>query len=592
MGAIRGMPATTDSERMNAPIGRQRASTELLRGLVDEVVLQSSASKSPPLDTEALAVEPVEVVDRAAGYLAEFDAADVSGVPSLSGVPSFNPSASDALFGASFDMRTTALDAVDERPEQPVRSAASAESGRFADPSGSFPIIQGGADMLESLAAEYNRSFAADSPANGTQAGPNRRVGTPGRMSAAELTPDPNADSGSALFESGAEAAQAAFRLKLDPSPPAGAKKGAIPTFLPGTEQASGTEQRGGNPNRSFTPQGEPAGLVNRGAAGRPQGAAPIPNAPAVRGVAQSGARPPARTPSSRDKVASSAPDLKLGAPLGPTPAADQRPLAGRGHSNAPPMVAKLEEGPLGDKSFVASIPACLALPFLASGPAWIGFAGMVATVIFVVPVILVVTPRPIGAAVGVLAMVGFIAYCRGLFEAALRATMYGHTAIDPMPDIGGFFGDVLKPALPATALAMLLSAASMGWIASHQEAIVSNPAMNILMVVVMLVPFGYWPMALALSARDGHANDVFAVGRVVKAMLATLAPYTVVVLVGALSLFLAMTGGVIAIKAAGGATARVMLGVVCGGSLCYAHGVMGAMMGRLIRENVSAFGE
>ena len=254
----------------------------------------------------------------------------------------------------------------------------------------------------------------------------------------------------------------------------------------------------------------------------------------------------------------------------------------------APVAKSAARKGPLDDKSFNESIAYCLTLPLQHSGFFWIGFGALFGLLGYLGVGVAHIMPVA-GLPLMLLGLFGTVAYGFGTFDACMRATLAGDKDVDAPPAVGAIVPFLLN-ATPLVACAMLLGGASLGWLGTKSSPDHSGAGMTLAATCILAAPLAYWPMALAYAVRKGSPTGVFAFGTVIGRIVAVLSNYLVVVFLGGVSLLIVFAGLSEVLGSISFALLKVMGGLVAGAAVTAAHGVMGALMGKVLHDDPSLF--
>ncbi len=281
------------------------------------------------------------------------------------------------------------------------------------------------------------------------------------------------------------------------------------------------------------------------------------------------------------------APVAKVGALAGRR--SEPRSVGERAVDAAPPvLVPKANEPTLPTEPrpgwFNQRVVSCFGTPLRGAGVRWMIVIGVFGLLAILVSTGAAFIPRRLGLVVPAFLGSAFIGLNARFFKATFWAEAIGEKEPERMPELdpGFLLHDVAKPGfyLGAFQVVFQLAAAGHALLRHDESSLLFDPVMWLLVVF----PLVYWPIGLTLFSLHGEPLSFLRVMRAIMIIARAPLPYLAVLFIGAIAAIVPVAA-LAMVATLDGHIALLLSPAMAGLPIAYAHGVVGASMGALFRQ-------
>ena len=245
-----------------------------------------------------------------------------------------------------------------------------------------------------------------------------------------------------------------------------------------------------------------------------------------------------------------------------------------------------------GNVDFYSAIPEMMVLPLRGPGLTWlISITAVQFLTMFGSAFVMIAMPI-FGLIFVMIATAALLALLGKYFQACLWSTVHREDEPNNMPDFSEIKSELITPGLSLTIFAIVVTLGPMWMWSTHllREGVL-NPFSSPITWLLLVLPVIYWPIGLAMCAESNSFMSIWNLPRGFLGIARVPLKYGVVVLMGIIAFILPIVLSGVLMRSSAGVLMQLVGILIAAVPTAYSHGVMGALMGKLIRRHPEILG-
>ena len=245
-----------------------------------------------------------------------------------------------------------------------------------------------------------------------------------------------------------------------------------------------------------------------------------------------------------------------------------------------------------GNVDFYSAIPEMMVLPLRGPGLTWLISITAVQFVTMFCSAFVMIAMPIFGLIFVMIATAALLALLGKYFQACLWSTVHREDEPNTMPDFTEIKSELIAPGLSLTIFSIVITLGPM-WIWGTHLARqgVLNPFSSPVTWLLLVLPVIYWPIGLAMCAESNSFMSIWNLPRGFLGIAKVPLKYGVVVLMGVIAFILPIVLSGVLMRSSAGILIQLVGILIAAVPTAYSHGVMGALMGKLIRRHPEILG-